>query len=117
MSTPSAPENDRWMSVWAMFSASFAVFYGLADVFRWPLFSYYPATGHLAWGWTPSTDQDGPAMYWYGWVVTSVLLSTVIGLLASRLPVLARPQTWRLSWAIPLAMVPVMAYTLKVYWR
>jgi hypothetical protein len=100
-----------------VFAAGVGLFYGLSDVYRWPLFSYYPATGNFAWGWVASNDNEGPAMYWYGWVATSVLLSTVLGLLVSRVSALRRLTSWHLSWVVPLAMVPVMAYTLKVYWR
>lgn len=100
-----------------VFSAAVACFYGLSDVYRWPLFSYYPATGSLAWGWVASNDNDGPAMYWYGWVATSVLLSGGLGLMVSRLAALRRLVPWHLSWTVPLLLVPVMAYTLKVYWR
>jgi hypothetical protein len=100
-----------------IFSCGVGVFYALSDVYRWPLFTYYPATGLLAWGWTPSTDNDGPAMYWYGWVATSVLLSGLLALIASRTLHSARSVIWHASWLIPLILVPVMAYTLKVYWR
>jgi hypothetical protein len=100
-----------------IFSTAVAVFYALSDVYRWPLFSYYPATGLLAWGWAPSTDNDGPAMYWYGWVATTVLLSALLALVASRWIRSTRSGLWHLSWLVPLIMVPVMAYTLKVYWR
>jgi hypothetical protein len=111
-------EQERQQAVFVtVFSAAVAVFYALSDVYRWPLFSYYPATGHLAWGWVPSTDNDGPAMYWYGWVATSLLLSALLGLVAARIAARVRLFSWHLSWCVPLIMVPVMAYTLKVYWR
>ena len=100
------------------FSAGMACFYALSDVYRWPLFSYYPATGALAWGYAPSNDNDGPAMYWYGWVATSMLLSGALGLLLARTPMgWRRFLPWHLSWLVPLLMVPIMAYTLNVYWR
>jgi hypothetical protein len=102
----------------AVFAASFAVLYGLCDVWRWPMFSYYPATGRMDWGWTPETADDGPAMYWYGWIASSF-----IGALASALTVMGLPVGVRrlislhIAWIIPLFMIPVMAYTLRVYWR
>jgi hypothetical protein len=111
-------QTDRRETAVMVFSATFAVFYGLCDVYRWPLFSYYPATGLIEWGWKPETAEDGPAMYWYGWVVSSCLGSTLSAALAVVLP-----ATWRaclsprLAWVVPLIMVPVMAYTLRVYWR
>ena len=112
-------ESDHRQAIFVtVFSAAVACCYALSDVYRWPLFSYYPATGHLTWGWTPSNDDDGPAMYWYGWVATSLLLASLRGWLVSRAPSrLRRLVSWHVSWWVPLLMVPVMAYTLKVYWR
>ena len=102
----------------AVFAASFGILYGSCDVFRWPLFSYYPVTGRTAWGWTPETADDGPAMYWYGWIASSFLGALACDMAAMGLPSGLRQRiSLHVSWVIPLIMVPIMAYTLRVYWR
>ena len=110
--------EQRTATSLSVFSAVFAILYGICDVERWPLFSYYPVTGRLTWGWTPETADDGPAMYWYGWIASSLIGATVAALAVTVLPQRIRqmisPHT---AWFIPLLMIPVMAYTLKVYWR
>ena len=118
MSTNSIHTAPRVQTGVILFSATFAVFYGLCDVYRWPLFSYYPATGLMAWGWTPETAEDGPAMYWYGWVSSSALGALVCAWVGASSPDWVRRWVsphW--AWVLPLLMVPVMAYTLNVYWR
>jgi hypothetical protein len=118
MSTNSIHTAPRVQTGVILFSATFAVFYGLCDVYRWPLFSYYPATGLMAWGWTPETAEDGPAMYWYGWVASSTLGALLSALVGAGFPEpLRRWVSPHWAWVLPLAMVPIMAYTLNVYWR
>ena len=111
-------EHDPRATGVAVFAAAFGVFYGLCDVWRWPLFSYYPATGRLVWGYALETADDGPAMYWYGWIVSAMLAA-----LGTAMAAMSLPLRWRrlislhIAWLVPLIMVPVMAYTLRVYWR
>jgi hypothetical protein len=119
MNTTSKPEQDsRIGTACAVFSASFGVLYGLTDVYRWPLLSYYPATGRIEWGWTPETPDDGPAMYWYGWLLSSMLGALLLAGLSRLAPAaLRRLIPMHICWWVPLLMVSVMAYTLRVYWR
>ncbi len=113
-----APSDSSFGRACAGFSASFAVFYGLFDVYRMPLLTFYPATGLWGWGWLPDTDENGPAMYWYGWILSSLIGALLVASVASWWPRRLRHSgLLHLSWVVPLIMVPVMAYTLKVYWR
>jgi hypothetical protein len=85
---------------------------------NWPLFTYHPGTDRLDWFYAPAVRDEGPAMYWYGWVANTLLGSAILGWLATLLP-------QRLTARIPLAMawvpsvlaVPVLIYALKYYWR
>jgi hypothetical protein len=101
-----------------IFSVSFSVSYVLADIYKAPIFSYYPATHKITLGWTPLTMDDGPAMYWYGWLLTSLLSALTCSLLAAILPlsVMKRIPS-ALSWLVPVALIPVLLYSLKFYWR
>jgi hypothetical protein len=109
---------ERITHALVVFSATFPVFYGWSDVGKWPLFSYYPATCFMRWGWAPETDDDGPAMYWYGWLASSVIAAGLTALLVAVLPSNWRRQiSVHCAWVVPLFMMPIMAYTLRVYWR
>ncbi len=95
-------EHDPRATGVAVFAAAFGVFYGLCDVWRWPLFSYYPATGRLVWGYAVETADDGPAMYWYGWIATSALGAAALGGLAALLPENIRTKfPAALAWLVP----------------
>jgi len=108
----------RYGTFATIFSASFSLSYLIADVYKLPIFSYYPATMKVTLGWTPSTVDDGPAMYWYGWLLTSLVIALPLSLLCSTLPfsVLKKIPT-SLAWIVPVTLIPVLIYTLKFYWR
>ncbi|SMC35108.1 hypothetical protein [Polynucleobacter kasalickyi] len=108
----------KYQTFATVFSVSFSVTYVLADIYKAPIFSYYPATHKVTLGWTPLTMDDGPAMYWYGWLLTSLLSALACSFLASTLPlsVMKRIPS-ALSWIVPVALIPVLLYSLKFYWR
>ena len=101
-----------------VFGPANAVVYWISDIYKLPMFSYYPATQRMEWGWTPTTLDDGPAMYWYGWIATSLITSTFIGLFACLLPKPVKAKIPpALSWIVPCLLAPAMIYSLKFYWR
>jgi len=101
-----------------VFSVSFSLTYLLVDIYRGPLFSYYPATHLVTLGWTPSTGDDGPAMYWYGWLLSSLLVALTLSIISSFAPLsLIRRIPSSIAWMVPVALIPVMIYSLKFYWR
>jgi|SRR5215208_2487440 len=100
-----------------VFSLTATVVYVLCDLLGFPLFTYHPATGRLEWGLAPPRRNEGPVMYWYGWLVTTAIVSTVVALLATFLPEnLTRRIPLVLLWLLPLLAVPIMAYTLMSFW-
>ena len=119
MNSALEPQASPRARVFALvFAPCVAILYWISDVWRFPVFSYYPANNHFAWGWTPSTPDDGPAMYWYGWIVTSALGAALIACVVSALPdAVTRKIPASLSWLIPTLLVPAMLYSLKFYWR
>ena len=101
-----------------VFAPCVALLYWISDVWRLPVFSYYPASGLMTWGWTPSTNDDGPAMYWYGWIASSALGAALIAGVVSAMPSsITRKIPASLAWLVPTLLVPVMMYSLKFYWR
>jgi hypothetical protein len=57
-------------------------------------------------------------MYWYGWTATTLLGAAVLGLVATRLPeATVRKIPLALVWITPLAMIPILIYALRFFWR
>ena len=108
---PDAP--PRAASFALAFGVAFAVLYVVCDMAALPLFTYHPGTDRFDWGFAPPVKDEGPAMYWYGWIATSALGATALGALAALLPEKIRA-------GIPAALavlLPVLIYSLKFYWR
>jgi hypothetical protein len=95
-----------------IFAASFAVVYVLAVEFNWAVVTYHPRLGE--WEWLTKPAKTGPAMYWFGWLMTSFVAAAVISLAA--LPVTGRwaPPVW-IGWAVPLVIMLVFVYLLRSF--
>jgi hypothetical protein len=97
-----------------IFAAAYSIIYVLAVEYNWALFTYAPATGALAPLLTPAAA--GPTMYWYGWLATSAIGGAVVAVIAALLPAgVARRIPAALCWAVPIAMLLVIAYLLRGY--
>ena len=61
---------------------------------------------------------EGPAMYWYGWVVTALIGSSILGAIAATgLPShVTRKIPLFLVWIAPLIAIPILAYALMPFW-
>lgn len=80
---------------------------------RLPLFTYFPATNRIVWGYEGTSPGQGPNMLWYGWIATTVIVSVFVGLVAIMLPQPVTkkiPQT--LVWLLPILAIPIIIYTL-----
>jgi hypothetical protein len=100
-----------------VFSLAATVAYVLCDLLKLPLFTYHPATGRLEWGYALPRRNEGPVMYWYGWLLTTLIAASAMGLLATLLPesVTRRVPLFAL-WVLPILAVPILAYTLMSFW-
>jgi hypothetical protein len=100
-----------------VFSLTATVVYVLCDLLGFPLFTYHPATGRLEWGYALPRRNEGPVMYWYGWLLTTAIVSTVVAFLATLLPesVTRRIPLFTL-WLLPILAAPIMFYTLMSFW-
>ena len=57
-------------------------------------------------------------MYWYGWTASTLIGSAILGSLATLLPEkLANRIPMSLVWILPIAVLPVLMYSLKFFWR
>ena len=83
-----------------------------------PLFTYHPGTNRVDLGFTRAVKDEGPAMYWYGWTASTLLVAGILGLVAAKLPEsMIRKIPLSLVWIAPLAAIPVLVYALRFFWR
>jgi amino acid permease len=108
-----------------VFGIAFAVLYVVALAGDLALFTVYPSLGVVLFGTHRSKDVVdpamgflAPAMYWYGWTATTILVSGVLGILATFLPQsVVRKIPLSLVWIMPLVAVPILVYALRFFWR
>jgi hypothetical protein len=101
-----------------VFAITTPIIYTICELRNWPLFTYHPGTNRVDWFWAASVRDEGPAMHWYGWICVTAAGGIVLGLLATRLPEnVTRRIPLSLAWIVSLAMVPVLIYALRFFWR
>jgi hypothetical protein len=99
------------------FGVAFPLMYVACEWWNLPLFTFHPATNRVDVWWAPGRSGEGPAMYWYGWTVTSLLVGSVVGLLATLLPEsVTRKLPLFLVWLLPVLGFIPLAYSLMPFW-
>jgi hypothetical protein len=99
------------------FTIAGCVMYVLCMFFNLPLVTYHPAVNKLDLGWVAARSGEGPAMYWYGWTLTTVVVATVAGFVATLLPeTVTKKIPLFLIWLLPMLTVPYMIYDLRQWW-
>ena len=117
-SQTAALSESRFGTFALVFGVSFAILYVICDMAALPLFTYHPGTDRIDPGFAPPRRDEGPAMYWYGWIATSTLGASALGALAALLPEKIRIKVpTALAWLVPVVLLPVLIYSLKFYWR
>jgi hypothetical protein len=66
------------------FGLAYSVIYVICTEVNLPVFSYHPATGEF--GWLSEAPRRGPVMYWYGWMLTSLIGAVALAGIAMLLP-------------------------------
>jgi hypothetical protein len=66
------------------FTVACAAIYTVCTEINLPLLTYHPVTGEIDALWTP--ERRGPAMYWYGWMLTAAVAALVPATLATVVP-------------------------------
>jgi uncharacterized membrane protein YhaH (DUF805 family) len=114
----SATSPSRFYAFALVFGIAFALLYVVCDMAKLPMFTYHPGTDRIDWGYAAARRDEGPAMYWYGWLATSTLGASILGGLAAGLPENIRNKIpLALAWIVPLVLLPILVYSLKFYWR
>ena len=94
------------------------IIYTLCEMRNWPLFTYHPGTNRVDLGFSPAVRNQGPAMYWYGWTATTLIGSAILGAIAAMLPDrFVKKIPLSLVWIAPLAVIPILIYALRFFWR
>lgn len=110
--------NDRAVAFGSAFAIAMPIVYTICEMANVPMFTYHPGTGQLNWGWAPAVKENGPAMYWYGWVAASLTGATALGVAASFAPrFFSRAAVLHLGWVVSLLVLPLLFYSLRFYWR
>ena len=110
--------SSRFGTFALVFGICFAILYVVCDMASLPMFTYHPGTGRVDFGFVPARRDEGPAMYWYGWIAASALGAFIAGLAAAMLPEkIAGKIPLALAWVVPIALLPVLIYSLNFYWR
>jgi hypothetical protein len=101
-----------------VFSVVFAVFYVLeVKVMEYGLnlaaITYQPRFVVWQLGAQPPLN-GGPAMYWWGWIITAAFVAVIATVIAGFVPETVRAKFWPgLTWAIPLACMVTVAYVIR----
>ena len=118
MQAPSLASSATFKTFALVFAIATPVIYVACEMQNWPLFTYHPGTNRVEWLYAPAVRNEGPAMYWYGWIATTLIGSGILGILATMLPErIVRKIPLSLTWIFPVAAVPILIYALRFFWR
>jgi hypothetical protein len=117
-SSPSLATSSKFKAFAITFSISGPVIYCVIQYLNYPLFTYWPAVGRFVWGYGKESTADGPNMLWYGWTVTTILISSGLGIVAMLIPehIIKKIPLW-LVWFLPILAIPYVVYSLMMWWR
>ena len=97
-----------------VFSIAFAIIYVASVQYNLAVITYHPQLAQ--WGLLVEAPRQGPAMYWYGWLITSAVGAAVIALLSLALPAhITERASAVLVWLVPIVMIGVIAYIIRGY--
>ena len=104
----------RQTSFSLIFAATFATAYFLSVLWNLTLLTYHPAIPEIGWG--LQTSKDGPAMYWYGWIVSATLLSLASAILLTMLP-RSITEKWSpdIAWITPSITILSFGWLLRSF--
>ena len=101
-----------------VFAIATPIIYVICEMRNWPLFTYHPGTNRVDLGWAAAVRDQGPAMYWYGWTASTLLVAGLLGLAAAKLPEsIIKKIPLSMVWILPLAAIPILVYALRFFWR
>jgi len=82
-----------------------------------PLFTYHPAVNRIDFLWSAAKSGEGPAMYWYGWTLSTLIGASTISFLVTLLPERAtRKIPLYLVWLLASLAIVLLVYSLREFW-
>jgi hypothetical protein len=101
----------------AIFAIAFAIIYAPTMDYNWTAATYHPIQGIWQFGRAPPLGGGSPAMYWYGFVITSALAAGVVTALAALIPdkLLDRVPWRNLTWIVTICSIIYIGYVLLPY--
>jgi len=97
-----------------IFGVIFAAVYAYAVFKDIALVTYHPKIGVWDLGHTPS--RDGPAMYWYGFVLFAFIVAVPMTALCALIPEKMLEKAWSLTWLVPLVVMVSFVWLLLPYY-
>jgi hypothetical protein len=99
------------------FGAAFAVIYAVVLDFNLAAVTYVPKLGEWHVGVFQPAPGDGPPMYWYGLVLTSLIVAIVVTAAAAHIPPSVSSRTWNgLTWLLPVGSMLFLVWLLLPYY-
>lgn len=115
--TSSLGASEAFGTFAIVFAIATPIIYVASELGGWPLFTYHPGVNRIDFGWAAARANEGPAMYWYGWIATTLIVAALLGWLAS---LLRRRVSDKiplfLIWLLPLPALAILAYVLMPFW-
>ena len=109
--------SARFKTFAVVFAIVGPILYLVCASLNLPLVTYHPAMNRLDLGWMPARSGEGPAIYWFGWTLTVLVVGAGLSVLATWLPErMTRGIPLYLVWLIPLLALPLLAYSLREFW-
>ncbi|MFL6798751.1 MAG: hypothetical protein ACJ8F3_15180 [Xanthobacteraceae bacterium] len=103
--------SDRIPVIALVFGVAYAVIYVICTEMNFPLLTYHPVTGDI--GLLREAPKSGPAMYWYGWMLTSFLGAVVAAGFAAVVPEVWLQRT--ILFGCVAAVAYLVLYTIALY--
>ena len=95
------------------FGAIFAVIYVIVLDFNLAAVTYVPKLGEWHVGVFQPAPGDGPPMYWYGLVLTSLIAAIVVTGAAAFIPTNVASKAWHgLTWPLPVGSILFLVWLL-----
>ena len=110
--------SNRFKAFAITFSISGPTIYCVIQYLNYPLVTYWPAIGRLVWGYEGARPGAGPNMLWYGWILTTLIVASALGVVAMVIPerIIKKIPLW-LVWLLPILAIPYIVYSLMYWWR
>lgn len=101
----------------AIFAIAFSIIYAPTMDYNWTAATYHPIQGIWQFGRAPPLGGGSPAMYWYGFLITSAVGAGVVTALAALVPEKLMDRVpWRsLTWIVAICSIVFIGYVLLPY--